>query len=300
MFNDRRSGVKRAAAGTEQMLARLPRRLRELSVARVVQSAALCVALWCVLYAPQLLPSFLVDNAGLWIAILVGLALPLVRLDRAIRWVLVVATAGIAVIANTSLVDFSTRSRIRDDPMPAEGVAAIIPVSGNINNEGTLNAEATDHLLTALELVKAGKSPLLVTTTVEQSFPYPIGQLTSTPDQARLIGMFSQTIEWLRTPVTHSTRDEAVASAMLLVPRGIHRIAVVASPMHTRRACAAFEAVGFQVVCVVSRRSIPGGRIRVEAPRDRLAVFGDWVYEVLASAEYRLRGWVTDAPASRG
>jgi hypothetical protein len=62
--------------------------------------------------------------------------------------------------------------------------------------------------------------------------------------------------------------------------------------MHTRRACASFEAVGFEVVCVPSRMRGAAGRIISPSPRFRLAAFGEWVYEVAGIAKYRTLGWV--------
>jgi hypothetical protein len=78
----------------------------------------------------------------------------------------------------------------------------------------------------------------------------------------------------------------------LLIPQGIRRIAVVAAPLQTRRACSAFEAVGFSVTCIPALSRSPGGGIPGYWPRDRLTLFGDWVYEVLGTAKYRARGWL--------
>jgi uncharacterized SAM-binding protein YcdF (DUF218 family) len=271
-------------------VARLRFAWSDVPLARTARSAALCVALWCVLYAPGLLPAHLAALHGLWITIGLGVVLALVRFDRFLPAIVIVATACVVTVASTPLTAAIARWWIRDDVMPPGGVSAIIPLSGTVNNEGAISAEAVDHLITALALTAEGKAHVLVTTTVQQEFP--TGVVTSTTDQARLITLFGRQIEWLRTPIVRTTRDEAVAAANLLVPRGLRQIAVVASPMHTRRACAAFEAVGFQVTCVVSRTSVPGGRNPPDAPRDRLNSFGDWLYEAIAMLEYRMRGWV--------
>ena len=261
---------------------------------RVTRSAAQCVALWCLLYAPGLLPAHLAALHGLWITIMLGAVLAFVRLDRFLLPLIIVSAACLTIVASTPLTMALARWWIREDTMPATGVSAVVALSATVNNEGAISAEAVDHLITALELVNAGKGRLLVTTTVQQEFP--TGIVTSTEDQTRLIGLFGRQVEWIRTPIVHTTRDEAVAAARLLDPRGVRRIAVVASPMHTRRACATFEAVGFQVTCVGSRTSVPGGRNPPDAPRDRLNSFGDWVYEAVATLEYRIRGWVGATP----
>jgi uncharacterized SAM-binding protein YcdF (DUF218 family) len=143
-------------------------------------------------------------------------------------------------------------------------------------------------------MVREGKASALVTTTVEQKFP---GKLVSSAvDQARIMALAGSQVRWLRTVPTGSTRDEAVRSAELLMPLGIRRIAVVAAPMHTRRACATFEAVGFMVTCVPSVVRSPGGANPGPWPADRLHVFGDWVYEVLATLKYRTAGWLNLPP----
>ena len=89
----------------------------------------------------------------------------------------------------------------------------------------------------------------------------------------------------------HSTRDEALRTAALARRAGWRTVAVVTSPLHTRRACATFERVGLAVVCVPSEeRSFALRHLR--SPGDRLEAFGYWLYETLGWLEYRRRGWV--------
>ena len=65
--------------------------------------------------------------------------------------------------------------------------------------------------------------------------------------------------------------------------------AVVTSPLHSRRACATFEAVGFKVVCAPagSREYVVPGAL---APEDRLATFPRLIYEKFAAATYKSNG----------
>jgi hypothetical protein len=130
--------------------------------------------------------------------------------------------------------------------------------------------------------------------TFPASGSFPAGDVSSATDQNRILALFGGRVTLLRTDFTESTREEAVASANLLFPMKIVRIALVASPMHTRRACSAFEAVGFKVTCVPARSRTPGGGWTPGPwPSDRLTVFGDWVYEVVATGMYRGRGWLS-------
>ena len=182
---------------------------------------------------------------------------------------------------------------IRNDPLPASGVAAAVALSAGINPDTSVTSEALDHLLLAAELVARGRARVLVTTTTTER--YPPGIISSAIDQSRIVALLHQDSAWLRTPETHTTRDEAMFAARLLQPRGIRSIAVVASPIHTRRACSTFEAVGFTVYCVASRNRDPDGQVLGQGPADRITVLGALVYELAALAEYRARGWLYHA-----
>jgi uncharacterized SAM-binding protein YcdF (DUF218 family) len=68
-------------------------------------------------------------------------------------------------------------------------------------------------------------------------------------------------------------------------------VAVVTSPLHTHRACAAFEKVGFIVSCVPSEsRSVALRNPRLAT--DRLRAFQLWLYELAGLTLYRARGWI--------
>ena len=68
-------------------------------------------------------------------------------------------------------------------------------------------------------------------------------------------------------------------------------LAVVTSPMHTRRACATFEAVGVGVVCVPAEVRESGLHPDANA-EDRLRAFRSLLYELFASSSYKSRGWI--------
>jgi uncharacterized SAM-binding protein YcdF (DUF218 family) len=88
-----------------------------------------------------------------------------------------------------------------------------------------------------------------------------------------------------------TTRIEAERFRELAAAQGWRAAVVVTSPLHTRRACRAFEHVGVTVTCRASPdRSLPWQHLT--GPDARLAGFGAWLYEALAWLEYRIRGWV--------
>jgi uncharacterized SAM-binding protein YcdF (DUF218 family) len=264
--------------------------LRRVPAAGLAEGGATAVALWCILLSFGLLPGVVADDYGVETILVVGMVIGASRLRRVLRPMLIAGATAVLVVALTPLSSVISARWLRDDPVPESGVAAVVVLSAGLTPDTTTTFEALDHLITGLELIRARKSDLLVTTTVEQRFS--TGHVSSQTDQARIVDLFGGGVRWLRSPVAHSTHDEAVLSAAMLQPQGVRRIAVVASPMHTRRACASFEAVGFEVVCVPSRMRGAAGRIISPSPRFRLAAFGEWVYEVAGIAKYRTLGWV--------
>ena len=83
---------------------------------------------------------------------------------------------------------------------------------------------------------------------------------------------------WLNVDSVYTTRDEAVRVSAALPSARAQRIVVVTSPMHTRRACAAFEEVGFAVTCVAARLRVFAARNPIGS-YDRLQVFQSYLYE---------------------
>jgi uncharacterized SAM-binding protein YcdF (DUF218 family) len=258
-------------------------------VGRLLEGAALGIALWCILFSFQLLPTFLADTWGVLIFGIAGMVVD-AAFHRTLVATLVIAAAVVVVVTLTPLTNAIASRWVRTDRFSRTPVDAAVVLSGTVNPNTTMGGNALDNMLFGLQLVRAGRAGALVTTTVEQKFP---GEsVSSVVDQARIMALAGSQVRWLRTAPTGSTRDEAVRSAELLIPLGIRRIAVVAAPMHTRRACSTFEAVGFVVTCIPSLVRSPGAGNPGPWPADRLRVFGDWVYEVIATLKYRAAGWL--------
>jgi uncharacterized SAM-binding protein YcdF (DUF218 family) len=266
---------------------------RRTVAARLLEGWAIGIAGWCILYAFHLLPGFFADTTGLLVFSVASAAACATRLRTAVAVMLVVGALAVFLVAETPISGVLARRWVRADQLPNAKIGALVATSASVNPNGTMSREALDHLLTALELVRAGRSDVLVTTTVEERFPTAF--VVSSADQKRIVGLADEIASWTPTAPARSTRDEADKTAALLFPRGIRQIGLVAAPMHTRRACATFEAVGFAVTCIPARARSPGGGITPGPwPEDRLTVFGDWLYEVVATAEYRARGWIKD------
>lgn len=220
---------------------------------------------------------------------LVGAGLGFLVGERLLRGIATGVFATIAVVALCPPIGRLEHALVRSDPIPAEPVDAIVVLAGAVTGDGTLNPAAADRMLEALHLLRQGRSARLVVSRVRAT----VGRDTvdSDADQRFLLSVAGLTPELEVLDSVGSTRLEAVRAAALARSRGWKRIIVVTSPSHTRRACAAYEKVGFEVACHPSVDRSAALRSQPKA-RDRVAGFGRWLYEELAWAEYRLRGWV--------
>lgn len=266
---------------------------RRILVARVLEGGAIGIALWCVFFSFQLLPGLTADTWGVTLFAIAGMVADATRFRRALVVTLIMAAALVVLVTQTSLSNAVASRWVREDPLPSTPLAAVVVLSAGVNPNATMGSDALDHLLFGLDLIRRGKATALVTTTVEQRFPR--GLVSSLVDQARVVALLGNQVKWLRTAPTGTTRDEAVKSAELLMPLGIRRIALVTAPMHTRRACSTFEAVGFTVTCVPALVRSPGGWHPAPWPADRLRVFGEWIYETVGTLKYQSAGWLKKA-----
>jgi uncharacterized SAM-binding protein YcdF (DUF218 family) len=199
----------------------------------------------------------------------------------------IVLIAVYFIISSTPLMLHVAQRWVRSDSLP-KSADAIIVLSANVNSAGMLNAHGVQRLLTGIELYQRGLARRVFTSVVEADFDDVIQ--TSTNDQRRLLQLGGAAGAWTSLSGTHSTRDEAIKSAEQL-PGGGHYVVVVTSPMHTRRACATFERVGFKVACVPSREH-EHGTWRPLTPEDRLAAFREYAYERLGMVQYHAKGWL--------
>ena len=88
-----------------------------------------------------------------------------------------------------------------------------------------------------------------------------------------------------------STRTEAIALGVVYRDRDWKRILVVTSPVHSRRACAAFEKEGMEVVCYPSIE-MDFDLETLEEPDERLESFEPIMHEIVGLWVYRRLGWM--------
>ncbi len=227
-------------------------------------------------------------SEGLLWAAGVGALLGLTPLKR-LLWVYAgLVMALLLVIGFTPLIVGPVHSWIRRDLVAPPPPDAVMVLSSGISADSLLDPEAADRLLSGLALAQRWRRPLVISTEVVR---YGDAVVTSTDDQRRLIALAGDSIAVFTVDSVHDTHDEAVAMAALAARHGWRSAAVVTAPVHSRRACAAFERAGLLVACLPAEsRDINLSTLR--APADRLAAFGQYVYERLGWIEYRWRGWI--------
>jgi len=197
--------------------------------------------------------------------------------------------AAYLLIAATPIMSPPAQAWVRADSIPSRA-DAIVVLSSNVNSAGTLNDQSTARLLTGLELFQRGVAPQLITTEISTRFGNVT--VTSTADRERLVTLGGARNAWTYVTDVHDTHDEATH---VLAKLGAGKsIIVVTAPLHTRRACATFERVGFKVSCVPSREQ-EYNAWHPRTSRDRLEAFRQYLYERLGMVKYRAKGWIASS-----
>lgn len=210
----------------------------------------------------------------------------------AARWIALVTTMTAGLVALLAFLPTTigpVHSLIRRDSIPSERLDAVIVLSSSVSADSLLDPAGIERLISGLSLFRDNGARLLVTTRAQISSSD--HRMVSDADRRRLIDLVADTARWHAIGPVGTTRDEALKSAALLLPLGQRRVAVVTSPLHTKRACAAFERVGFQVTCVPAEERLYSVNT-FNGSTTRLHATADWLYEKLALLEYRLRGWI--------
>jgi uncharacterized SAM-binding protein YcdF (DUF218 family) len=250
----------------------------------------LAAASWLVLGAlgvPHLVGMQTVGDLP-WIA-LAGAALGALGLAPLFGGLLAISVVTVFLVSWFGLLDNRMRDMVRSDSLPGGPVDAVVILSGNLTREGRIGSEALGRLLAGLELRRRLPARHLVLTSIHRIRRG--DTLSSEGDQRALIARFDPDAVLHVIGPVRDTHDEAVAASGLARQRGWRRLAVVTSPLHTRRACATFERQGLTIVCRPSESRDYSLNLR-RAPADRLEAFRDWLYEVVGTRVYRSRGWL--------
>ncbi len=224
---------------------------------------------------------------GLVVFILAGAWIYRTR-ARAIMWAIPAGLAFmIMLISFSPIVLAPAHAMIRTDSLRL--VDAVVVLSSGVSDDEVLDQQGLDRLLTGLEITRSvGARALVVTPLALEGSE---GTVHSKYDQRRLYHLAGSPVEMITTGPVGNTHGEALETQRLAKERGWSRVAVVTSPLHSRRACATFEKAGLAVVCVPAlSRDVAVGTLK--GGGDRLRAFQLWLYESLAISEYRRRGWI--------
>ncbi len=192
------------------------------------------------------------------------------------------------VVAYTPLVSAAARPLIRRDSIPAR-VDAIAVLANGLTPDGMMRGEGLDRLLSGVMLAKRGVATAMLVSMERREFNG--ASVTDSADLRNVIALAGLATAATFVDSVTSTRTEALRMRAIARANGWQTLAVVTSPLHTRRACATFEAVGFKVVCVPA--ALRGnGLYPGSNAEDRLRAFRSWLYETFATDSYRRRGWI--------
>lgn len=267
---------------------------RRPAVRAAARSATVGVLVWTAAAALGVPALFgFAPNDVFAIAGVTGALLGLAGAERALR--AAAATLALLLVLVTSL-PFAAAvapSLVRRDRPTADSGAAVDAVavlSSGVGDDGMIQGEGVDRLLAGLALARRTGRPLVISVVRPRHRP----GVSSLPDQERLVALAGVGDRLWTVDSVGTTHDEAVRMAALARAHGWHRVALVTSPAHTRRACATFERAGLAVVCTPApaRDAAWGGPNPLRAPDDRLRVTASWLYEQLGWLVYRHRGWV--------
>ena len=192
------------------------------------------------------------------------------------------------VVGYTPLVTKLAEPLIRRDSIPAR-VNAIVVLSMGFTPDGMMGGETLDRFLSGLSLARRGVAPVMLVSRERRRF----GDISvsDSADLQRMAALAGDGIPIAFVDSVFTTRTEALRMKAIALRNGWTTVAVVTSPMHTRRACATFEAVGFKVVCVPAAVRDAGLSPGSNAEH-RLHSFDSWLYETFATDSYRRRGWI--------
>ena len=208
---------------------------------------------------------------------------------RRLLWIGGGLLGGLCVlVAYTPLVRALASPLIRVDAKPAR-VDAIAALSAGVTPDGLLRSESLDRTLSGIELQRKGFASTLMISRERARLGK--GTVTDSADLARIADLTNSAPAIVFVDSIFTTRTEALRMKKIGDAHGWRRIAVVTSPLHSRRACATFEAVGFQVVCAPA--AVRGSGLDPHStPQDRFWGFRSWLYETFATDSYKRRGWI--------
>lgn len=253
----------------------------------------------------ELLMPLLDPVALLWVLLLLWGCLQLKRRKWGAAWfplltAVMLGYAGASQLSDRLLADLErpyARGGISEVPTADVVVMLGGMVSTSCNDPfGFQVRDTLDRFLTAVEVVRAGKAPVLVLG--GGGHPGAKEEISEGEYLARWMcrwGMTNAPVYLLGS--CKNTRDEAERTAHLAQEKGWQRVLLVTSAAHMSRSEATFRKVGLAVHCVACDFK---GMSGYEEPRlftlfpssSRLADIATVLHEWAGGWVYRLRGWI--------
>jgi uncharacterized SAM-binding protein YcdF (DUF218 family) len=190
------------------------------------------------------------------------------------------------VVAFTPAVASSKNGLIRRDALQAGDAAFVF--SSRMQDDGDPTPSALARLLRGVEVVADGRAPRLIVSEISNDDE---GGGKYEPLARAWLERVAPQAELLSFGPIRDTHEEAVGLARLFRERGWKRVLAVTSPTHTRRAAAALEKEGLEVIAVPAVE-IDFDLERLEYPGDRRRAFGKIVHEWAGLLVYKRRGWI--------
>ncbi|MFQ5899408.1 MAG: YdcF family protein [Candidatus Methylomirabilia bacterium] len=207
-----------------------------------------------------------------------------VRLSRPGFGLLGALFLGSVALAYTPLPNWLARPLVLETALaPAQ---AIVVLGGGTAPDSATTNSSLRRVVYALRLYRRGLAPRVVLSGGDASGKGRLAEARAMATVAQELG-FPSDIIVLETR-SRRTAEHAARLAELLLPRGIRRILLVTTPLHTRRSVLVFLRRGFEVLPAPT----DGGQHLARKPLDRLLLTREVLYEAAALVLYRLRGWI--------
>lgn len=191
-------------------------------------------------------------------------------------------------------------ARPKWDELPKADVMVVLGGgAGSTSGEliGLDMSNASDRLMTAIELMRRGKAPALVLG----------GSIRPSTDERPSEGVLSEQLirNWKlfdgpmhQLGVCANTYEEALSMRKLVDEQGWKTVLLVTSASHMRRSVATFEKQGMEVIpvpCGFRSKVNAGTRTPWWPTRPdagKIDLISIWLYETIGYEAYRLRGWL--------
>ncbi len=167
---------------------------------------------------------------------------------------------------------------------------AVVVLSGSVTSEGRVAGAALERLISGFQQARRLGIPVVALSVVGDDADPSVE--SSERDQRELAQLMAPDLELRFVRNVHSTRDEALAFAAIARTHGWRQVALVTSPLHSRRACGAVEHAGLAVRCIPAA-SREYALSRLDRPENRRPAFADVMYESAATLLYMMRGWTS-------